>query len=79
MVFELPITHPSHNSSLTTSYHQAAMKFRDEIAPRYKDPIVVEINRASVWYPAEAYHQQYLSKGGQCSATGDMSAIRCYG
>lgn len=57
----------------------AATRSRDEVAKRYKDPIVTEINRASTWYPAEAYHQQYLSKGGQCSRTGDLTPIRCYG
>lgn len=45
----------------------------------YPDPIVTEILKASNWYPAEEYHQQYLSKGGQCSRTGDLSPIRCYG
>ena len=31
------------------------------------------------WFVAEDYHQKYLEKGGQCSAKGDKTAIRCYG
>jgi methionine-S-sulfoxide reductase len=46
---------------------------------KYDKPIVTEIASASEWYPAEAYHQQYLSKGGQCSLKGDLTPIRCYG
>lgn len=41
--------------------------------------IVTEIKPASVYYLAEEYHQQYLAKGGQCSLTGDLTPIRCYG
>eukprot|EP00607_Mallomonas_marina_P009458 CAMPEP_0182421826 /NCGR_PEP_ID=MMETSP1167-20130531/7335_1 /TAXON_ID=2988 /ORGANISM="Mallomonas Sp, Strain CCMP3275" /LENGTH=181 /DNA_ID=CAMNT_0024599341 /DNA_START=60 /DNA_END=606 /DNA_ORIENTATION=- len=29
---------------------------------KYADPIVTEILPAAEWYPAEAYHQQYLKK-----------------
>ena len=39
-------------------------------APKFKDPIVTEITKASVFYPAEAYHQNYYfdnkSKNGYC-------------
>ena len=41
--------------------------------------IATEIVKATTWYPAEDYHQQYLAKGGQCSMTGDLTPIRCYG
>ena len=46
---------------------------------KLSDKIVTEVLPATTWYPAEDYHQQYLSKGGQCSRTGDLTPIRCYG
>ncbi len=56
-----------------------ALKSRDKIKQKYTDPIVTEIEPLKEWYPAEEYHQQYLSKGGQCSRKGDLTPIRCYG
>ncbi len=56
-----------------------ALASRDFIQKKYTDPIVTEIEPLDIWYPAETYHQQYLSKGGQCSRTGDLTPIRCYG
>jgi peptide-methionine (S)-S-oxide reductase len=46
---------------------------------KHQRSIVTEIEKLSVFYPAEEYHQQYLSKGGQCSRKGDLTDIRCYG
>ena len=57
----------------------AALRSKDLEQSKYPVPIVTEILPAKKWYPAENYHQQYLQKGGQCSAKGDVSAIRCYG
>jgi peptide-methionine (S)-S-oxide reductase len=57
----------------------AALRSKEEQQKNYPVPIVTEILKASTWYPAEDYHQQYLSKGGQCSRTGDLTPIRCYG
>jgi methionine-S-sulfoxide reductase len=57
----------------------AALRSKEEQQKNYPVPIVTEILKASTWYPAEDYHQQYLAKGGQCSRTGDLTPIRCYG
>merc|ERR1712216_236348 len=48
-------------------------------AERLGRPVVTEIAQAGKYYMAEAYHQQYLAKGGQCAAKGDLTGIRCYG
>ena len=41
--------------------------------------VVTEVVPAAVFWPAEAYHQQYLEKGGQSSATDATDKVRCYG
>ncbi|KAJ1478734.1 peptide methionine sulfoxide reductase MsrA, partial [Baffinella frigidus] len=41
--------------------------------------VATEIKPATTFYAAEAYHQQYLAKGGQCSRTGTKDNIKCYG
>ena len=33
----------------------------------------------AVFHPAEAYHQQYLQKGGQSATKGDNTPVQCYG
>ena len=50
----------------------------------YKKPIVTEVMPATVYWPAEEYHQKYLEKGGrfgmgQSAAKGCNDPIRCYG
>lgn len=58
----------------------AALRTKEEVKKKYgHQSIATEILPAAAWYPAEAHHQQYLAKGGQCSATGDLTPIRCYG
>ena len=42
-------------------------------------PIVTEVEKVAKYYPAEAYHQQYLEKGGQSAKKSDSTTIRCYG
>ena len=47
-------------------------------------PIATECNPAMTFWPAEEYHQQYLSKGGrfnqpQSADKGCSDEIRCYG
>ncbi len=56
-----------------------AFESKEKEQEKYNDPIVTEILPAKEWYPAEAYHQRYLEKGGQCARVGDISGIRCYG
>jgi peptide-methionine (S)-S-oxide reductase len=63
----------------TESQRTAALQSKDEQQKKYTKPIVVEILQAKEWYTAEEYHQQYLQKGGQCAAKGDLTPIRCYG
>ena len=41
-----------------------ASKKRIEDSGKYKDPIVTQIVAASVFYPAEEYHQDYYMKSG---------------
>ena len=41
--------------------------------------VAVEIEPALAFWPAEAYHQQYLQKGGQDASKGATARIRCYG
>ncbi|KAL1523799.1 hypothetical protein AB1Y20_018722 [Prymnesium parvum] len=55
---------------------------RDFIARKqehYSNPIVTEVKAASIFWPAEEYHQQYLKKGGQSARKGDRTKVRCYG
>ena len=42
-------------------------------------PIVTEVEMVAKYYAAEAYHQQYLEKGGQSAKKSDSTTIRCYG
>ena len=58
---------------------QTALRSKGEIQKKYDVPIATEIEKLTTYYPAEDYHQQYLSKGGQCSRKGDLTPIRCYG
>ena len=48
---------------------QAALASKEERenSGRYRSPIVTEITRASAFYEAEDYHQQYLEKRGLSS------------
>jgi methionine-S-sulfoxide reductase len=49
---------------LTEEQHQTALKVKREIelSGKWKKPLVTEINRASTFYAAEEYHQDYLQK-----------------
>ncbi|KAJ2743825.1 hypothetical protein GGI20_003438 [Coemansia sp. BCRC 34301] len=52
---------------------------KQRVQKDYTQPITTEIISARVFYPAEAYHQKYLEKGGQCASKGCDDNIRCYG
>ena len=41
--------------------------------------IVTAIEPATTFWPAEAYHQQFLEKGGQDASKGSEEPIKCYG
>ena len=41
--------------------------------------VQTEVVRASRYWSAEDYHQQYLQKGGQSAKKGYEETIRCYG
>ena len=54
----------------------------EEILSRYESEgkkVATEAKKATVFYMAEEYHQQYLLKGGQNAKKGAMETIRCYG
>lgn len=56
-----------------------AQDFIKEAQAKYKDKIVVEVKEASMFWPAEDYHQKYLEKGSQKAAKGCLDPIKCYG
>ena len=54
----------------TDAQKAVAEKSKKEAQPEFKDPIVTEITKAGVFYPAENYHQDYYfqnkNKNGYC-------------
>lgn len=71
---------PSHLSAQhTQSQLEAARKFISGQKAKYSKPIVTELKEATIFWPAEEYHQQYLKKGGQSAAKGEIARVRCYG
>lgn len=72
----------------TPSQEETAKRLlSEEIATnlRYKNkPVATEVEPAKAFWPAEAYHQKYLEKGGrfgqpQSAEKGSTDEIRCYG
>ncbi|TFJ82662.1 hypothetical protein NSK_006086 [Nannochloropsis salina CCMP1776] len=63
---------------------KVAKKVLEEAQAQFSKPIVTECLPATVYWPAEEYHQKYLEKGGrfsagQSAAKGCTDPIRCYG
>ncbi len=48
----------------TQANEALASKEQKQSSGKYKKPVVTEIVPATVFYPAEEYHQQYLAKRG---------------
>jgi len=63
----------------TEEQKEVATAFIQEVQPKYKDKIVVEVKPAEKFWPAEDYHQKYLEKGGQGAKKGCLDPIKCYG
>jgi len=63
----------------TDNQKDIAEKFVAEVQPNYNGKIVVEIKKASKFWPAEDYHQKYLEKGSQKATKGCLDPIKCYG
>eukprot|EP00978_Attheya_sp_CCMP212_P011613 scaffold28743_cov45-Attheya_sp.AAC.3 len=67
----------------TSARQRFALEQADTIKYKTK-PIASELKAATPFWPAEKYHQQYLSKGGrtgspQNAEKGSTETIRCYG
>lgn len=58
---------------------QTAERVLKEAQAAYDRPIVTELKRATIFWPAENYHQRYLEKGGQSAAKDAAEKVRCYG
>ena len=58
---------------------QEATAWRERLEAAHDHPIVTAIEHADTFWPAEAYHQQYLEKGGQDASKGSDEPIKCYG
>lgn len=63
----------------TDQHKEDALEFIKEVQPKYTSKIVVEVKKASKFWPAEDYHQKYLEKGSQKAEKGCLEPIKCYG
>lgn len=68
----------------TPEQEASARKRFEQEQSKHKRPIASELKSAMPFWPAEAYHQQFLSRGGrfgvaQDASKGAKSKIRCYG
>lgn len=58
---------------------QAAAAMEREVKKQRGRRVVTEVKRATVFWPAERYHQRKLQKGGQSAEKDCKVAVRCYG
>jgi len=68
----------------TDEQREIAELSRAEQQKQRSKKIATELEAAQIFWPAEQYHQNYLSLGGrfgrpQSTAKGNMDKIRCYG
>uniref|UniRef100_A0A7S2XVB0 peptide-methionine (S)-S-oxide reductase n=1 Tax=Fibrocapsa japonica TaxID=94617 RepID=A0A7S2XVB0_9STRA len=68
----------------TEEQMKEAEEYVESIKGNYFFPIATELKKATIFWPAERYHQQYLERGGryglkQSAEKGNKSPIRCYG
>ena len=57
----------------------AAARVFEATQATLSQPIVTELKDATVFWPAEGYHQRYLQKGGQSAEKNAPEKVRCYG
>lgn len=68
----------------TPEQEKVAKERFEQVKGNYKRPVATELLQAMPFWPAEKYHQQYLSNGGrmgqaQSPEKGCTDKIRCYG
>jgi peptide-methionine (S)-S-oxide reductase len=57
----------------------AASAVFESLQGKYQGAVVTELKPASVFWPAENYHQRYLEKRGQSAEKNSEEKVRCYG
>jgi peptide methionine sulfoxide reductase MsrA len=66
----VPASHRSAIFYTSEAQKQIAGRVKAQVdqSGKWKGPVVTEITQASVFYPAEEYHQNYFQKngGGNC-------------
>ena len=68
-----PLTCAQYRSAIFTHSEVQQREARESLEAEEKrigKRIATEITAAPTFYAAEAYHQKYLEKGGQCSRKG---------
>eukprot|EP00286_Rhodomonas_abbreviata_P014351 CAMPEP_0181324516 /NCGR_PEP_ID=MMETSP1101-20121128/20406_1 /TAXON_ID=46948 /ORGANISM="Rhodomonas abbreviata, Strain Caron Lab Isolate" /LENGTH=261 /DNA_ID=CAMNT_0023432707 /DNA_START=177 /DNA_END=965 /DNA_ORIENTATION=- len=63
----------------TAEQAEVAERVLEDEQLKYSQPVVTELKTATVFWPAENYHQRYLQKGGQSAAKNAPETVRCYG
>merc|ERR1712070_917316 len=63
----------------TTEQAAIAEQYLTRLQQKYDRPVVTELRDATVFWPAEEYHQQYLERKGQSAEKECDQKVRCYG